>query len=120
MADSSTETGGTGEARAAGLRALFEPPRDDHRSTRSARKARSSGEKRRSPLGSLLGGFCLPTLAVCWRREKNGSDTWTRTRDPVINSHMLYQLSYVGSLRMTESSKRSQVKTTRTREHQQR
>ncbi len=25
-----------------------------------------------------------------------GSATWTRTRDPVINSHLLYQLSYRG------------------------
>jgi hypothetical protein len=25
-----------------------------------------------------------------------GSTTWTRTRDPVINSHLLYQLSYRG------------------------
>ncbi len=26
----------------------------------------------------------------------SGSTTWTRTRDPVINSHLLYQLSYRG------------------------
>ncbi len=25
-----------------------------------------------------------------------GSTTWTRTRDPMINSHLLYQLSYRG------------------------
>ena len=54
---------------------------------------RTSGEKRRSPLGSLLGGFCLPTLAVGWRREKNGSDCRTRTCDPAVNSRLLYQLS---------------------------
>lgn len=24
----------------------------------------------------------------------NGSASWTRTNDPVINSHLLYQLSY--------------------------
>jgi hypothetical protein len=29
-----------------------------------------------------------------------GSTTWTRTRDPVINSHLLYQLSYRGMWRM--------------------
>lgn len=54
-------------------------PREHRPRTRSARNARSSGEKRRSPLGSLLGGFCLPTLAVGWRREKNGSSSWTRS-----------------------------------------
>lgn len=26
-----------------------------------------------------------------------GSATWTRTRDPMINSHLLYRLSYRGS-----------------------
>ena len=26
-----------------------------------------------------------------------GSTTWTRTRDPMINSHLLYQLSYRGT-----------------------
>lgn len=30
----------------------------------------------------------------------SGSTTWTRTRDPVINSHLLYQLSYRGMRRM--------------------
>ncbi|RML22907.1 hypothetical protein ALR00_03398 [Pseudomonas savastanoi pv. retacarpa] len=29
---------------------------------------------------------------------KSGSTTWTRTRDPVINSHLLYQLSYRGTI----------------------
>ena len=29
-----------------------------------------------------------------------GSTTWTRTRDPVINSHLLYQLSYRGMARI--------------------
>lgn len=28
--------------------------------------------------------------------ELSGSDTWARTRDPRINSPLLYQLSYVG------------------------
>jgi hypothetical protein len=37
---------------------------------RSAINARASGEKRRSPLGSLLRGFCLPTLALLATREK--------------------------------------------------
>lgn len=30
----------------------------------------------------------------------SGSTTWTRTRDPVINSHLLYQLSYRGMASM--------------------
>ncbi len=29
----------------------------------------------------------------------SGSPTWARTRDPMINSHLLYQLSYRGSQR---------------------
>src|SRR5690606_31190272 len=78
------------------LGALCERPRERRRSTRSARNARSSGEKRRSPLGSLLGGFCLPTLAVGWRREKNGSSGRARTYDPAVNSRLLCQLSYAG------------------------
>ena len=36
----------------------------------------------------LAGDFDLRTVS--------GSTTWTRTRDPVINSHLLYQLSYRG------------------------
>gem|GEM_PF-2180710 len=28
---------------------------------------------------------------------KFGSATWTRTRDPMINSHLLYRLSYRGT-----------------------
>ncbi len=31
---------------------------------------------------------------------RSGSTTWTRTRDPMINSHLLYQLSYRGMRRM--------------------
>ena len=30
--------------------------------------------------------------------DENGSTTWTRTRDPMINSHLLYQLSYRGTM----------------------
>ena len=33
-------------------------------------------------------------------RTLSGSTTWTRTRDPVINSHLLYQLSYRGMARI--------------------
>ena len=32
-------------------------------------------------------------------RCKGGSRTWTRTRDPLINSQLLYQLSYSGTSR---------------------
>ncbi len=28
----------------------------------------------------------------------NGSPSWTRTSDPMINSHLLYQLSYRGTV----------------------
>ncbi len=37
---------------------------------------------------------------------KCGSTTWTRTRDPVINSHLLYQLSYRGMSAMLLIRKR--------------
>jgi|GEM_PF-6013254 hypothetical protein len=38
-----------------------------------------------------------------------GSTTWTRTRDPVINSHLLYQLSYRGmpAILLSEKQKSS-------------
>ena len=29
-------------------------------------------------------------------QDRNGSTTWTRTRDTTVNSRMLYQLSYRG------------------------
>ncbi|CAI8808799.1 hypothetical protein EMIT093MI4_10604 [Pseudomonas sp. IT-93MI4] len=35
-----------------------------------------------------------------------GSTTWTRTRDPMINSHLLYQLSYCGIGAYVTDSKR--------------
>ena len=31
-------------------------------------------------------------------KRKNGSLNWTRTSDPLINSQLLYQLSYQGTL----------------------
>ena len=36
----------------------------------------------------------------------SGSTTWTRTRDPMINSHLLYQLSYCGIGAYVTDSKR--------------
>lgn len=39
------------------------------------------------------------SLHLC-RLSLSGSTTWTRTRDPMINSHLLYQLSYRGMRRM--------------------
>ncbi len=39
-----------------------------------------------------------------------GSDTWARTKDPVINSHMLYQLSYVGMSAAIKPSVGDEVK----------
>ena len=35
---------------------------------------------------------------------KNGSDDWTRTSDPMINSHLLYQLSYIGTFSLHAST----------------
>src|SRR6266849_10611158 len=35
-------------------------------------------------------------LVALFERRRNGSPTWTRTTDMVINSHPLYQLSYRG------------------------
>ena len=33
------------------------------------------------------------------KRRRGGSLNWTRTSDPLINSQLLYQLSYQGTLR---------------------
>ena len=35
----------------------------------------------------------------CWGEDSTGSPSWTRTSDPMINSHLLYQLSYWGTHR---------------------
>src|SRR5690606_1616226 len=78
------------------LGALCEHPREPRCSTLRARNTRTFGEKRRSPLGSLLGGFCLLTLAEGSRREKHGSESRTRTYDQAVNSRPLYQRSYLG------------------------
>ena len=40
------------------------------------------------------------SLHLCRLFSMSGSTTWTRTRDPMINSHLLYQLSYRGMRRM--------------------
>ena len=41
------------------------------------------------------GAAALPGwIFRCW---KNGSPAWTRTRNQVVNSHLLYQLSYRGT-----------------------
>ena len=40
----------------------------------------------------------------------SGSTTWTRTRDPVINSHLLYQLSYRGMRRILLIKKNKSTK----------
>jgi hypothetical protein len=45
----------------------------DHARDHRTRSATTRGEKRRSPLGSLLGRFGLPSLSVGWQRERSGS-----------------------------------------------
>ena len=64
--------------------------------TSGTRSAATGGHSRRKaptkkPLDLSIQGLCLLL---------SGSTTWTRTRDPVINSHLLYQLSYRGMARM--------------------
>ncbi len=60
---------------------------------------------------SLRWDFYPQDCAPWWAQSKkkacisagfslSGSTTWTRTRDPMINSHLLYQLSYRGMRRM--------------------
>lgn len=42
------------------------------------------------------GFFRVSEILENFSETLSGSTTWTRTRDPVINSHLLYQLSYRG------------------------
>ena len=57
------------------------------------------------PTTPALKGRCstpeLPTHIN--KTQKNGSPTWTRTRNPLINSQMLCQLSYQGTLLLLSS-----------------
>ena len=55
-----------------------------------------SGEKRQRPRRSLSGAAVKRCGVAFPRPRMNGSDGVTRTRDPVINSHLLYRLSYSG------------------------
>src|SRR5690606_32760213 len=55
-----------------------------------------TGRKRQRPRGSLLRAaveWCLPRSS---RGGGNGSSAWTRTKDPAVNSRLLYRLSYAG------------------------
>ena len=58
--------------------------------------SRCQNEKTRHKAGFLVMSEWVGTLSDI----KFGSTTWTRTRDPMINSHLLYQLSYRGMRRM--------------------
>lgn len=54
--------------------------------------------KRQKPRHSRIGAPAI-SIRLCYRPLRGwlGSDGVTRTRDPVINSHLLYRLSYVGN-----------------------
>lgn len=52
----------------------------------------SQNEKTRQKAGLSV----IPEILKTFSATLSGSTTWTRTRDPVINSHLLYQLSYRG------------------------
>jgi hypothetical protein len=41
----------------------------------------------------------LTTTEEVLRIDKGGSRGWTRTNDPAVNSRLLYQLSYSGTLK---------------------
>ena len=84
-------------------------PRGAHRArsalSASTRESTVAGRAARETLGVLgrngeapsdrsLGASVYRPLAVGWRRERNGSSAWTRTRDPAVNSRLLYQLSW--------------------------
>lgn len=52
-------------------------------------------QKRKNP-PEKAGFFGVSEILKAFSGTLYGSTTWTRTRDPVINSHLLYQLSYRG------------------------
>src|SRR5690606_4855339 len=51
---------------------------------------RDSNSRHPAPKTGALPDCAIPRMEV-------GSATWTRTRDPMINSHLLYRLSYRGT-----------------------
>ena len=45
----------------------------------------------------LLRFVIVDAVFLCVPSRLSGSPNWTRTSDPMINSHLLYQLSYRGT-----------------------
>ena len=74
------------------------------------RRSRKRGGETQRPRRSLSEAAVKKCGVAFPRPRVNGSDTWARTKDPVINSHMLYQLSYVGTLKRIKPSGTKQVK----------
>ncbi len=57
---------------------------------------RDTTPERRSPGHLAMTGAPVQLAVVLFEERPNGSPAWTRTTDPVINSHLLCQLSYWG------------------------
>src|SRR3546814_8475657 len=53
--------------------------------------------RRRHTRFALVTGVQTCALPISHRIETVGSASWIRTNDPVINSHLLYRLSYRGT-----------------------
>lgn len=60
------------------------------------RKPTHPGETLREDILPEL-GLTQGEFAKHLSRDKSGSSDWTRTSDPMINSHLLYRLSYRGT-----------------------
>ena len=57
---------------------------------------RNPTERQNEKTRQKAGSSGVPEILKAFSGTLYGSTTWTRTRDPVINSHLLYQLSYRG------------------------
>lgn len=65
--------------------------------TQRASRQTGRGSRIRTLENARIKTWCLrPTWLIPYVKLKTGSPTWARTTDGMINSHVLYQLSYRG------------------------
>jgi len=63
---------------------------------------RDTTPERRSPGHLAMTGAPVQLAVVLFEERPNGSGGRTRTADPVVNSHLLYRLSYAGTKRVED------------------